>query len=83
MQFLTQSLIFASVATAAVANGRQDDIGSKVKARAEVPQFDHDPRTIKTCTWWWDNDGSVSCEGIPSYWAITDAQWKKWVSCQV
>lgn len=45
----------------------------------ESPNFPSDPNTISTCTWWWDNDGSISCKNMPAEWGISMANFLAWV----
>lgn len=46
----------------------------------ETPNFPFDPNTVAPCTWWWDNDGSISCQNMPSEWGISLADFLRWVS---
>jgi hypothetical protein len=48
--------------------------------RDETPSMPYDPDTTSYCTWWWDNDGSIACNDIPSAWGITLADFRRWVS---
>ncbi|KAL6797935.1 hypothetical protein J3E68DRAFT_448914 [Trichoderma sp. SZMC 28012] len=78
MRVLTP-LLAASVIQIAVAhpNGRRD-----VK-----PKYPFDPSTTKYCSFWYDNDdGSVTCEDVPSTLLISNDNWLRWnpeiaVSC--
>lgn len=45
----------------------------------ESPNFPSDPNTIVTCTWWWDNDGSISCQNMAAEWGISMANFLAWV----
>ncbi|KAJ5165060.1 uncharacterized protein N7500_006890 [Penicillium coprophilum] len=46
--------------------------------RDETPSMSYDPETTSYCTWWWDNDGSIACENIPSAWGISLADFRRW-----
>ncbi|KAJ5615544.1 hypothetical protein N7537_000658 [Penicillium hordei] len=39
--------------------------GTKLR-RDEIPKFPHYWETTLSCSWWWDNDGSVACKDMPS-----------------
>ena len=69
MRFSVQTVLLASTAHAAVLKA----------GRGANPKFPFDPATSAWCTWWYDNeDGGITCEQIPDYWGITEAQWKLW-----
>lgn len=51
--------------------------------RDEKPNFPYDPNTTSYCTWWWDNDGSISCKDMPAAWGITMEDFLRWVSSSV
>ncbi|KAG9250036.1 uncharacterized protein F5Z01DRAFT_630406 [Emericellopsis atlantica] len=38
----------------------------------------HDPDTNPDCSWWWDNDGSISCEDMPREWGISREDFLAW-----
>ncbi|KAF2004067.1 carbohydrate-binding module family 50 protein [Amniculicola lignicola CBS 123094] len=46
--------------------------------RDETPGLPFDPNTSKYCTWWYDNDGSVSCSGMPGAWGMSLADFLRW-----
>lgn len=46
--------------------------------RDETPKFPHDSATTEYCTWWWDNDGSVACENMPSAWGMSMKDFLRW-----
>ncbi|PGH27223.1 hypothetical protein AJ80_01180 [Polytolypa hystricis UAMH7299] len=52
--------------------------GRAKSRRDETPQFEYDPDTSPYCSWWWDNDGSLLCEDIPSLWGITLEDFLRW-----
>lgn len=45
-----------------------------------TPNMPFDPNTDPNCSWWWDNDGSISCKDMPSEWGITLTDFVRWVS---
>lgn len=45
----------------------------------QTPNMPFDPNTIATCTWWWDNDGSISCKNMPAEWGISMDNFLAWV----
>jgi hypothetical protein len=47
--------------------------------RDEKPLLPYDPNTTESCTWWFENDGSVACDDMPAAWAITLADFRRWV----
>lgn len=47
----------------------------------ETPKLTVDPNTTKYCSYWIDNSGQEVCEEIPEWWAITMADFIRWVSC--
>lgn len=48
----------------------------------EKPNYPHDPNTISSCTYWWDNDGQIPCADMPGEWGISMENFLRWVSCQ-
>lgn len=48
--------------------------------RGMDPTLPHDPNTTEYCTWWIDNNGSMSCKDIPDTWAISMDDFVRWVS---
>jgi hypothetical protein len=52
---------------------------ASVSRRDEKPLLPYDPNTTKSCTWWFENDGSVACDDMPAAWAITLADFRRWV----
>ncbi|KAK3897303.1 LysM domain-containing protein [Staphylotrichum tortipilum] len=48
------------------------------RARDESPNLPHDPNATSACTWWYDNDGGMSCPDLMSLFAITPAQFASW-----
>lgn len=70
-------LAFTSVAIAAPRGLDADR--SSLKLRDEKPLFAFDANTIKTCTWWYDNDGTIPCAAMPGEWGITLENFLKWV----
>ncbi|KAK3896642.1 hypothetical protein C8A05DRAFT_39811, partial [Staphylotrichum tortipilum] len=38
----------------------------------------HDPNATSACTWWYDNDGGMSCPDLLSLFSITPAQFAFW-----
>jgi hypothetical protein len=49
------------------------------KIKDATPNYPFDPNTVASCTWWWDHDGSLSCEAMPREWGITLENFLKWV----
>ena len=45
------------------------------------PNYPTYPDTSPYCSWWWDNDGSISCEEMPDAWGFTWDDFVRWVSC--
>lgn len=43
------------------------------------PKYQHDPSTAPYCSWWYDNDGSITCKDIPASWDITLDYFRRWV----
>lgn len=37
----------------------------------DTPNLPFDPNTEPSCTWWWDNDGSIPCASMPAEWGIS------------
>jgi hypothetical protein len=55
-------------------------VESKLR-RDEKPALTYDPNTTKYCTWWYDNkDGSVTCSAMPTTFAISLSDFRRWVS---
>lgn len=48
--------------------------------RDEAPGMPFDPDTISTCSWWWDNDGSIACSDMPAEWGMSLKNFLLWVS---
>jgi hypothetical protein len=48
--------------------------------RDEKPTLPYDPQTIASCTWWWDNQGDLSCSELADSFGVTVAQFVQWVS---
>ncbi|KAH7122762.1 hypothetical protein B0J11DRAFT_464848 [Dendryphion nanum] len=46
--------------------------------RDEKPGFPTDPNTVRSCTWWYDNDGSIPCNDMPAAWAISLETFRRW-----
>ena len=44
----------------------------------ERPQMPFDPNTNPDCAWWWDNDGSISCQNMPAEWGISLENFLAW-----
>lgn len=44
------------------------------------PKYPTDPNATPYCQWWWDNDGSVSCEEMLEYLEIPMVDFVRWVS---
>lgn len=74
--FVTTFLAIASLAIAAPRG--QANISSS-RRRDPTPLYPIDPNTVKTCTWYWDNDGSIPCASMPFEWGITMENFLKWV----
>jgi hypothetical protein len=53
--------------------------GATFRARDESPNMPHDPNANSACTWWYDNDGGMSCADLFSLFAISPAQFASWV----
>ncbi|KAK4247525.1 hypothetical protein C7999DRAFT_14483 [Corynascus novoguineensis] len=51
---------------------------SAVRVRDAVPNYPVAPDTTPYCSWWWDNDGSISCEDMPDIWDITLDDFVRW-----
>ena len=47
----------------------------------ENPRLPFEPDTDPDCTWWLDNDGSVSCQNVPYEWAISFNDFLAWNPC--
>lgn len=58
--------------TSAVSEG---DVG----IRDVDPQMPHDANTIADCSWWYDNDGSLSCSDMLSLYGVDPAAFSYWV----
>ncbi|KAM0254536.1 hypothetical protein ACHAQJ_006696 [Trichoderma viride] len=43
-----------------------------------TPNMPYDPNTDPSCSWWWDNDGSLACKDMPGEWGITLADFLRW-----
>lgn len=39
----------------------------------------HDANTIADCSWWYDNDGSLSCSDMLSLYGVDPAAFSYWV----
>ncbi|KAH6679949.1 LysM domain-containing protein [Plectosphaerella plurivora] len=72
---ITGLVAFASVTIAAPALAADK---SSLKHRSENPLFPYDPNTIKTCSYWFDNDGTIPCANMPGEWGITMENFLKW-----
>jgi hypothetical protein len=51
-----------------------------MEIRDAVPHYPSYPDTTSYCSWWWDNDGSISCEEMPDAWGFTWDDFVRWVS---
>jgi hypothetical protein len=48
--------------------------------RGATPGLIADPNTTPYCSWWYDNtNGAVACSDLTFEWAITTAQFLRWV----
>jgi hypothetical protein len=50
-----------------------------VAKRGETPGMPYDASTIAGCTYWYDNDGGISCRAMLSTFSITREQFEYWV----
>ncbi|KAK3312922.1 hypothetical protein B0H66DRAFT_644063 [Apodospora peruviana] len=54
---------------------------SSVPLRArdgDTPSLPTDPNSTKYCSWWVDNEGSETCEGLLSVWGISITDFRRW-----
>ncbi|RYP13788.1 hypothetical protein DL765_006737 [Monosporascus sp. GIB2] len=51
---------------------------SVMNIRDAVPHYPSYPNTTPYCSWWWDNDGSISCEEMPDAWGFTWDDFVRW-----
>ena len=49
------------------------------RARDTTPNLPFDPNTIKSCSYWWDTDGSFDCLEFLDFAAISLAELIRWV----
>lgn len=59
--------------------GRRVAGRASLRVRDEVPHMPYDPNTTSECTWWYDNDGGMSCQDLLSFLALSGAQFAYWV----
>lgn len=72
--------LFGLLTVSASVSGALAAVAGKSKYRRdETPNFPYDPDTTSYCTWWWDNDGSISCNDIPAVWGVTLEDFLRWV----
>ncbi|KAH7010891.1 uncharacterized protein B0I36DRAFT_257223 [Microdochium trichocladiopsis] len=45
---------------------------------SDEPQMPYDENTIAECTWWYDNDGSVTCTNLLRNWGVPVADFLFW-----
>ena len=53
---------------------------AELYARADKPNFPYDKNTTPYCSFWYDNDESMSCQDIISVFAIPMEKFVSWVS---
>ncbi|KAH7028794.1 uncharacterized protein B0I36DRAFT_363419 [Microdochium trichocladiopsis] len=56
---------------AASLGSRMTDGAAGLGTRDLKPNFPYDPATISPCTWWEDNDGSLSCKETADIWGLS------------
>jgi hypothetical protein len=74
------SLPFSSAAVARINNEIASVQGNAASRMGARPLLPFDPNTTPYCSWWLDNTGSQACQNIPASWAITMADFLRWVS---
>jgi hypothetical protein len=52
---------------------------ASLRARGEVPEMPYDPNTVAGCTWWYDNDGFMSCDELLGFMGIPLDSFISWV----
>lgn len=50
-----------------------------IQARDGKPSFPFDKDTISSCTFWYDNDGSMTCEDVISVFGVSMDNFVRWV----
>ncbi|KAF7558113.1 hypothetical protein G7Z17_g83 [Cylindrodendrum hubeiense] len=71
----TSATLFPRQARAGNATTPQN---GRIKLQGVSPKYPSHPDTTKYCSWWWDNDGSVSCKDIPDTWSIRMEDFLRW-----
>ncbi|KAH6693877.1 LysM domain-containing protein [Plectosphaerella plurivora] len=76
--FLAGLIALAPLASAAPRGQANDNMDLHLRLRGDKPVFPPAPNTVSTCSWWWDNDGSIPCGSMPAEWGITMENFLKW-----
>lgn len=71
MRLVTSSLVISSLALRAAAG---------VVPLGAQPAYSYDPNTTKYCSWWWDNDGTTTCDARLDALGIPREDFFRWVS---
>jgi hypothetical protein len=50
-----------------------------IEARATTPELPYDPNSTKYCTFWWDTEGSYTCQNIVDAWGLSMTDFIRWV----
>ncbi|OAF60709.1 hypothetical protein VC83_03352 [Pseudogymnoascus destructans] len=77
LSFLTINsiIVLTYVATTLVASA---SIKGRHMARDTTPLEPFDPNTTKYCSYWWDTEGSFTCQDFVNGWGLTLADFTRW-----
>ncbi|KAL8351485.1 hypothetical protein RB598_006322 [Gaeumannomyces tritici] len=79
----TQPAVTTAVPTTVPTPAQRKPLGrpggpDTVSIMGDEPKMPHDPATNPSCTWWYDNDGGLSCFDIMDIFGITGGQFAYW-----
>jgi len=79
LSFLTINsiIVLTYVATTLIASASITGAGNM--ARDTTPLEPFDPNTTKFCSYWWDTEGSFTCQEFVDGWGLTLADFTRWV----
>ncbi|KAK4186788.1 hypothetical protein QBC35DRAFT_475109 [Podospora australis] len=73
------SVLSVGATLSRAAPGANIQVGrSRHHVRDDVPIMPHDPNTNADCTWWWDNDGSFSCDELLDLFGVSREDFVFW-----
>jgi hypothetical protein len=79
---LAAALLMLAAEVAAIPRPQANET-APMRLMDDSPNYPHDPNTVASCTWWWDNDGQIPCADMPFEWGISMENFLRWVSRNV